>query len=220
MQEYIILSSGTLPSVVGSEAHHNNITYSTIIQLFPTSVWPPMTSHYWSVSTSLASYHLSILITINSELSTIDGPRRTYINFKKADRARYSEACDEYVAEAGVTRTVEQAEKTFRKAVNKASGLFIPAGHIQHFQPTLSASAKSFADELEQKRGLNPTDETPNDLIKQIQKLVVEDKQTKWQSAVHNCDHRTGISHPWQLVKGLCSRKTAQLAQHRRQARR
>ena len=81
---------------------------------------------HWSVSTSLASDHLSILITINSELSTIDGPRRTYINFKKADWARYAEACDTYLAEAGETRTVEQAEKTFRKAVNKASGLFIP----------------------------------------------------------------------------------------------
>ena len=42
----------------------------------------------WSVSTSLASDHLPILITINSELSTIDGPRRTYINFKKVDWAR------------------------------------------------------------------------------------------------------------------------------------
>ena len=30
----------------------------------------------WSVSTSLASDHLSILITIKSELSRIDGPRR------------------------------------------------------------------------------------------------------------------------------------------------
>ena len=97
----------------------------------------------WSVSTSLASDHLPILITINSELSTIDGPRRTYINFKKADWACYAEACDKYLAEAGKTRTVEQAEKTFRKAVNKVSGLFIPAGRIQHFQPTLPASAKS-----------------------------------------------------------------------------
>ena len=130
----------------------------------------------WSVSTSLASDHLSILITINSELSTIDGPRRTYINFKKADRARYAEACDKYLAESGETRTVEQAEKTFRKAVNKTSGLFLPAGRIQHFQPTLPASAKSLADERDRKRGLILTDGTLNDLNKQIQKLVVEDK--------------------------------------------
>ena len=74
----------------------------------------------WSVSTSPDSDHPPILITINSELSTIDGSRRTYINFKKADWARYAEACDKYLAEAGETRTVEQAEKTFRKAVNKA----------------------------------------------------------------------------------------------------
>ena len=45
-----------------------------------------------SVSTSLASDHLPILITINSELSTIDGPRRTYMNFMKVDWARYAEA--------------------------------------------------------------------------------------------------------------------------------
>ena len=100
----------------------------------------------WSVSTSLASEQLPILITINSELSTIDGPRGTYINFKKADWASYAEACDKYLAEAGKTRTVEQAEKTSRKAVNKASGLFIPTGRIQHFQPTLLALAKSLAD--------------------------------------------------------------------------
>ena len=119
-------------------------------QLRPTSVWPP--SHIallseWSVCTSLANDHLPILITINSELSTINGPRRTYINFKKADLARYAEACDKYLTEAGEPRTVEQAEKTFSRAVNKASSLFIPAGRIHHFQQTLPASAKSLADE-------------------------------------------------------------------------
>ena len=105
----------------------------------------------WTVSASLASNHLPILIAINSELSTIDGPRRIYINFKKADGARYAESSDKYLAEAGETRTAEQAEKTFRKAVNKTSGLFIPAGRIQHIQPTLPTSAKSHADERDRK---------------------------------------------------------------------
>ena len=101
----------------------------------------------WSVSTSLASDYLPILININSELPTIDGPRRTNINIKKTDWAHYAEASDECLAETGEARTVEQAEKTIRKAVNKASGFFIPAGRIQHFQPTLQASAKSIANE-------------------------------------------------------------------------
>ena len=124
----------------------------------------------WSVSTSLASDYLPILITINSELSTIDGPRRTYINFKKVDWARYSESCDEYLAEAGEARTVEQAEKTFRKAQNKVSGLFIPAGRIQHIQPNRPSSVKSLAVERIRKRGLSPADETLNHLNKQIKK--------------------------------------------------
>ena len=59
----------------------------------------------WSVSTSLASDHLPILITINSELSTIDGPRRTYINFKKADWARYA---DEYLATITLLKLAKQ----------------------------------------------------------------------------------------------------------------
>ena len=113
----------------------------------------------WSVSTSLASDNLPI----NFDLSTIDWPWRTYINVKKADWARYAEACNKYLAEAGKTRTVEQAENTFRKAVNKASGLFIPAGRIQHFQPTLPASAKSREDERCRKRRLYPTVKMLND---------------------------------------------------------
>ena len=91
--------------------------------------------------------------------------------------------------------------------MNEASGLFIPSGRIQHFQPTLPASAKSFTDEQDQKRGLNPSDETLNDLSKQIKKLVVEDKRTKWQSAIDKCDHRTGISHLWRHVKGLSGKQ-------------
>ena len=91
--------------------------------------------------------------------------------------------------------------------MNKASGLFIPAGRIQRFQPTLQASAKSLANERNRKRGLNPTYETLNDLNKKIKKLVVEDKRTKWQSAVDKCDHRIGISHIWRLVKGLSGKQ-------------
>ena len=87
--------------------------------------------------------------------------------------------------------------------MNKASGLLIPAGRIQHFQPTMSPSAKSLADERDRKRGLNHTDKTLDDLNKQIKKLVVEDKRTKWQSAVDKCDLRAGMSHLWRLVKGL-----------------
>ena len=106
----------------------------------------------WSVSSSLASDYLPIVINIKSELSTIIGPWRTYIKFKKVDWARYAEVCDKNIAVAGGTRTVEQAKKTFRKAVNKASGLFIPSGRIQHIQPTMPASAKLYADERDRKR--------------------------------------------------------------------
>ena len=87
--------------------------------------------------------HLAVLITIISEHSLIDWPRRTNIIFEKAILALMpADACNEYLAEAGEERTVEIAEKTFRKAVDKACALFIPAGRIRHFHPTLKASTK------------------------------------------------------------------------------
>ena len=152
-----------------------------------------------SVSTSLSSDHLSTLITINFEQSTRDGPLRTYINIKKADWARHAETCDKYQAEAVDTRTVEHAGKTFRKAVNMASGLFIPAGRIQHFKPILPVPAKSFADERDRKCGLNPADETLNDQNKQIKNMEVKDKRTKWQS---DCEKWT-IEETYRIYGGL-----------------
>ena len=153
-------------------------------QLRPTSIWAPMTSHYYQ--TAQSSRHCpaivsKILITINIEMSTIDGPRLTYINFMKVDWARYAEACDEYLTEAGETRSVEQAEKIFRKAVNKAIGLFIPAGRIKHFQQILPASAKSLDDKRDRKCPLITANKTLMDLNMQIKKLVVEDMRTKSQ---------------------------------------
>ena len=51
--------------------------------------------------------------------------------------------------------------------------------------------------------------ETLNDLNKQIKKLVVEDKRTKWQFAVDKCDHRSDISQIWRLDKGLTTKSEA-----------
>ena len=162
-----------------------------------------------SVSTPLTSDHLPILITMNSELNTIYGPRRTYNNFMKADWARHAEACDEYHAEAGEARTVKQAVKTYRKAVNKASGLFNPVGRIRNLQPTLPTSEKSFAYGQDRKRRISPTDGMLSDLNRQSHKLEVVDKRTTWQSADAKYDHRTGISHQRRLVNGLSGKKIA-----------
>ena len=80
----------------------------------------------------------------------VDWPRRTYINLKKADWARYAEGFDKYLAEAFETRTVEQAEKTFRKAVNNANGLsFRPAAFNTSNQPCRHQRNRSPMNETE-----------------------------------------------------------------------
>ena len=57
------------------------------------------------LSTSQASYHLPVLITIKSELSTIDGPRRCHIYMKKADLARNARNL------SSTNATIEQAHR-------------------------------------------------------------------------------------------------------------
>ena len=79
--------------------------------------------------------------------------------FFKADWARCAEASVKYLAEAGETRTDELAEETYMNAMNKASGLFIPSGHIRHYHPTLPAS---IADERDRKRRLIRADQIPS----------------------------------------------------------
>ena len=169
-----------------------------------------MTSHYYQTGQFLP--HWPAIICPSSSPSTPNCPRLmglvepTSASRKRTGHVMLKPATSTLLT--GETRTLKQAEKNFRKAVNKASGLFIPAGHIQHFQPTMPASAKSLADERDRKRKQNPADEMLNDLSRQIKKLVLEYKRTKWQSAVDKRDHRTGISHLWRLAKGLSGKQS------------
>ena len=90
--------------------------------------------------------------------------------------------------------------------MNKASDLFIPAGRIQHFQPTLPASAKSLADERDKKRRLNPANKI---LSKQTDPKTGGGRQANQMAIrVDKCDHRTGISHLWRLVQGLSGKQS------------
>ena len=105
-------------------------------QLRSTSVWPPMTSRYYQ--TGQSKPHWPAIICPSSSPSTPRCPRLMGSDEPNSTSARHAEACE--------SRTVKQAE-TFMKAVNKASGLIIPAGRIPRIQPTMPASAKSFAFE-------------------------------------------------------------------------
>ena len=174
-------------------------------QLRPTSVWPPMTSQCYQ--TDHSPPHWPAIIFPSSSPSTPNSPRLMSLG----EPTSTSRKRNGHVMLKPATKTLlklakqELSNKPFRKAVNKASGLLIPAGRIQHFQPTLPASAKSLADERDRKRGLSPADETLNDLNKQIQNWWCKTSEPK--SAVDKCDHRTGISHQWRIVKVLSGKK-------------
>ena len=155
----------------------------------------------WSVSTSLASDDQPILITINSpRLMGFGEPTST------------SRKQTGYVMLKSATHTLLKLAK--QELSNKPR---IPSGK-QRIRPVASSFRPAAFDNSNQpcrhqpnRSAMNETKNVVkmlNDLDKQIQKVVVvEDKQTKWQSAVDKCDHRTGLSHIWQLVKDQIGNK-------------
>ena len=93
------------------------------------------------------------------------------------------------------------------QCIRPVASIFRPAAFNTSNLPCRYQPNRSPMNETEN-RGINPADETLIDLKKQIQKLVTEDKRTKWQSAVDNDVHRTGMSYLWRLGRDLSGNKS------------
>ena len=135
-------------------------------QLRPTSIWPPMTSHYHQ--TDQSPPHWSAMICSSSSASTQNCPRLMgLVEPTSTSRKRTGLMLKPATITMQKLETQKlsnkprrpAAEKTCSKAVNKARGLFILAGRIRHFQPTMPALAESLDDEPDRNRRLNHADD-------------------------------------------------------------
>ena len=177
----------------------------------PTSAWPPMTSHIYQTGqqSSVQPRHHQ-LITVHDwwASSNLHQFQESGLGtlLKPATNTLLKPATNTLRKLAKQELSNKPRRPPGKQRIRRVASLF-QSTRIRHFQPNLPASAKSHADKRERNRRLNLTDETLNDLNKQIEKLVLEDKRTKWQSAVDKFIHRTNISHLWQLVQDQSGNK-------------
>ena len=164
------------------------------LRLLPTS--------QWKIKPALSSDHLPILITISTLVKKIKAPKRTYINFIKADWDKFTEYTEEEFGKIAMTDNVCTAEKTFRKILNKAAGRHIPAGRIPKTDGSLiPEEASDLIEERNTLRATNPSDPRINELNNEINKKIADHKREKWREKVDECKQNS--NKLWTTIKTL-----------------
>ena len=94
----------------------------------------------WTTESALGSDHIPIGLTLESEITLIEAPKRTFINFKKADWPSFREELEFTLAKTSF-KSAAKGEETFRKLVTKAASRHIPQGRIKSVIPNFPTEA-------------------------------------------------------------------------------
>ena len=106
---------------------------SPYVSLASTSL---ITSCYWQSLSTLSSDHLPILIRLQMKTTSTPGLRRTYVNLKKADCARYIQEVETALSKHSLPTDCQRDEKIFRTVLLKAASHHISTGrHRLHEEP-------------------------------------------------------------------------------------
>ena len=174
-------------------------------RLRPTSAWLPMTSHYYQ--TGQSPPHWPTTICPSSSPSTPNCPRlmslgeTTSTSRKRTGHVMLKPVTNSLLKLAKQEPPNKPRRPSGKQRIRPVASSFRTAAFHTSNQPSRQQPNRTPMNETES------AGETHDDLNKQIQRLVVEDKPTKWQSADDKCDHRTGISLLWRLAKGLSGKQ-------------
>ncbi len=156
----------------------------------------------WKIDSSLRSDHLPIIISISAELKKSNSPNYTYVNYNKADWAKFEEYTENIFSVAREVTDVFEAEKYFSKVVQEAAGKFIPAGRIPRTYNALPTEAATLIDERDNIKKNNPADNRIPEINKNIDKLIRDHRKDKWTQHLSTC--QPGSTKLWKTIKGLC----------------
>ena len=87
-----------------------------------------LTSANWKTSTTLSSDHLPITVSLNLAPDLLPAPKRTFVNFNRADWTNFQMETESEFAKAEEQPDAYQSEKLFRRIVGKAAAHHIPSG--------------------------------------------------------------------------------------------
>ena len=187
-----ILNEDTPTRITGNSATAPDISIATA-DCMPTC--------NWNVETSLSSDHLPIVLRLSSLIQKVDAPKRTFVNFKKADWTSFTSLTEDLFANATVTNNVRKNERTFRKILQKAAKLHIPAGRIPKVINAVPTTTANLMEERDQIRRSNPADPRLPNLNHEINMSIKDHRQAKWSEHLSSCG--PGSSKLWSTIKGL-----------------
>ena len=162
----------------------------------------------WTPIKSLGSDHLPILLELPLDDFINFSPKRTFINFLKADWIKFTEEIEEGFFSAVPPSGVAAGEKFLRDLVLRAARHHIPAGRIRHFTPSLSPESTALAAERDFSRQQNLPPEVISQLNCRLMKQTAKDKENKWREFLRTCDYRTGARKFWKVVRSLNGSKS------------
>ena len=157
----------------------------------------------WESHSELGSDHLPLTITLATDITTIPSEKKTFLNFRKANWAKFYMETEEQFAKLEPPPDVYKGEKTFRLIINKISRASIPAGRIKEtFQEVPTATA----EKIRRRDALRKTDPISPQLAvlnSEIDKEIRKHREDKWREKVGELDRRQNSSKLFKLIKAL-----------------
>ena len=156
-----------------------------------------ITSCSWQTLSTLSADHLPILIRLQMKTTPKPGPRRTYVNLKKADWDRYRQEVETALSKHSLPTDCQRDEKILRIILLKAASHHIPTErHRLHKEPVPADILDVMTRRDDLRKGDHTSPELPR-LNKDIQKRICEHKRQKSRDFVENMDHKTDITKLW-----------------------
>ena len=157
--------------------------------------------------TTMNSDHLPILIGLQTTATSSPARHRTYINFKKADCARYRQEMERKLSSRHLPTDCQKDEKLFRATLLKAASHHIPTGRRKLYMQQVPAEILAMMDERDDLCKQDPASPRLSTMNDEITKVTWDHKRRQWREFVESIDHRTDSTKLWRTIKGIDGRK-------------
>ena len=161
----------------------------------------------WSTVTTLSSDHLPILITSTVDAPPTQGPKRTFINYKKANWPDFTAETEVLITALPAPTSCSCGLRDFNKALKTASKHHIPGGFRRNIIPGLSPEAKAAIARRDNLRASTPLDPSLPGMQAEVDAIICEAARLAWQETIANCDPRANQSRFWALLKSLSGKR-------------
>ena len=142
----------------------------------------------------MSSYHLPILIRLQTTATSSPARHITYINLKKAHWARYRQEIERKLSSRHLPTDCQKDEKLFRTTLLKAASHHIPPVRRKLYTQQVQAEILAMIKERDDRRKQDPASPRLSTMNDEISKAISDHKRRQWREFVESIDHRTDTS--------------------------